>query len=681
MHHQSLEQGRSSLESGQYLAAIRHFKTYIEHARKVQNPERELRALTLLALAYRRLYDGKNENEVLHRIQELAPSLQNRVAANTAYDFLAKSYLSRRQFSQARDFFHILVQDYRTQGENLALAKILLDIGYTDVQVKDWQLAEQAFSESLDLAQRLNDSKIEIIAALNLARVKLQMGSLDGVSTLLGDLVSTLDTVNDYAFTIEHCLNLGSLYRDFSKRSKNKGVWRKRALQQYQNALSLAENTKDLRSLSYAWGMSAILYRDEGRFAEALHMFRQASIFAHKSDSPDSMYRWDIELAILADIAKDDNAGQLMHAAHNQLRNLLEQVAHNEPDAYAMIVRPFIEQYLSFLAQDKSPESARRAWQAMETLRMSEAMSRFPLVSETTSHTLLPELASNDARFYNFIGKNKSFVVLQKGKEYLFHQLRAKRDQIYQNVVDMRAAIEREYDITPSSIKLYKLFLAPFEKALQTVNTLAFSLDGLTRAIPVASLYTGKKYLVEKYSLSYFHATGLRNMSWGTKDVSMSDSERAEFFSKGISKTFSGLGNLPLAGLLAPGFRLWYTSQHFEIDSPSNVSDIDKSYSIEELEVSLREFLSTGGYDVLVMGEYANAPDESVLTLLPIRFSVSFCLTPMWQQEKGKEFLQKLISTVPQKFSPIDAVRDIQVAMIKEKQPAKYWAGLMVTTH
>ncbi|MFB8796288.1 MAG: CHAT domain-containing protein [Microcoleus sp.] len=55
-----------------------------------------------------------------------------------------------------------------------------------------------------------------------------------------------------------------------------------------------------------------------------------------------------------------------------------------------------------------------------------------------------------------------------------------------------------------SAQKLYDRLIAPLEADLQSqdINTLLFSLDTGLRSLPLAALYDGKKFLVEKYSLA-----------------------------------------------------------------------------------------------------------------------------------------------------------------------------------
>jgi CHAT domain-containing protein len=67
-----------------------------------------------------------------------------------------------------------------------------------------------------------------------------------------------------------------------------------------------------------------------------------------------------------------------------------------------------------------------------------------------------------------------------------------------------------------SAQKLYKLLISPLETDLQSqkINTLLFSIDSDLLGLPLAALYDGKQFLVEKYSLSQIPAFSLTDISF-----------------------------------------------------------------------------------------------------------------------------------------------------------------------
>lgn len=92
----------------------------------------------------------------------------------------------------------------------------------------------------------------------------------------------------------------------------------------------------------------------------------------------------------------------------------------------------------------------------------------------------------------------------------------ANRESIIKLAKEFRAEIlnPRKLNTTSykaSAQKLYSLLIAPLETDLQkkNINTLLFSMDSGLRSLPLAALYDGKQFLVEKYSLSIIPAISL----------------------------------------------------------------------------------------------------------------------------------------------------------------------------
>ena len=58
-----------------------------------------------------------------------------------------------------------------------------------------------------------------------------------------------------------------------------------------------------------------------------------------------------------------------------------------------------------------------------------------------------------------------------------------------------------KYDPRPIAQELYSIVFKPIEKKLpKDTNTILWSLDGTLRYVPMAALYDGKQYLVERYN-------------------------------------------------------------------------------------------------------------------------------------------------------------------------------------
>jgi CHAT domain-containing protein len=95
-------------------------------------------------------------------------------------------------------------------------------------------------------------------------------------------------------------------------------------------------------------------------------------------------------------------------------------------------------------------------------------------------------------------------------------------------------------DIQAKAQDLYNLLIAPIEKDLQgaQAKTLIWSLDDVLRYVPLAALYDGKQYLVERYRNVVITTASVGNL----KDKPQVGSWRGA--AMGVSKDYDGLGTL-----------------------------------------------------------------------------------------------------------------------------------------
>jgi CHAT domain-containing protein len=105
------------------------------------------------------------------------------------------------------------------------------------------------------------------------------------------------------------------------------------------------------------------------------------------------------------------------------------------------------------------------------------------------------------------------------------------------------SALEGHYpeeDIQAKAQDLYNVLIAPIEKDLQGAHptTLVWSLDDVLRYVPLAALYNGKQYLVERYRNVVITTASAGNL----KDQPQVSSWRG--VGMGVSKDYDGLGQL-----------------------------------------------------------------------------------------------------------------------------------------
>jgi CHAT domain-containing protein len=98
-----------------------------------------------------------------------------------------------------------------------------------------------------------------------------------------------------------------------------------------------------------------------------------------------------------------------------------------------------------------------------------------------------------------------------------------------------------------SAKQLYDWIIAPLQPTLEArrIDTLVFSLDKGFRAMPIAALYDGKQFLVEKYSLALIP-------SFSLTDTRFQDIKGSKMLGMGISQSAGGLPALPAVSVEVP---------------------------------------------------------------------------------------------------------------------------------
>lgn len=98
-------------------------------------------------------------------------------------------------------------------------------------------------------------------------------------------------------------------------------------------------------------------------------------------------------------------------------------------------------------------------------------------------------------------------------------------------------------EVQATGKQLYDWLIKPIESELQAneIENLVFSLDRVTRYIPLSALFDGDRYLVENYTISTILSAELTDM----RDRIPPDPETTQVLGLGLSDAVAGFGSLP----------------------------------------------------------------------------------------------------------------------------------------
>ncbi|AFZ16944.1 CHAT domain-containing protein [Allocoleopsis franciscana] len=185
----------------------------------------------------------------------------------------------------------------------------------------------------------------------------------------------------------------------------------------------------------------------------------------------------------------------------------------------------------------------------VEQLRMQEFQNHFEghLTSDSNqsgsveqTQAVLSDIATNTGKtpavIYVFTQPDQLQLILvtPKDKPLLKTVYQANRDTLLKTAAKFRSQVTEPRSKTgyqATAKQLYQWLVEPLEAELQAkkIDTLVFSMDGGLRSIPMAALYDGKQFLVEKYSIGLIPSINLVDTRYG-------DVKTSEVLAMGASK-------------------------------------------------------------------------------------------------------------------------------------------------
>ena len=164
----------------------------------------------------------------------------------------------------------------------------------------------------------------------------------------------------------------------------------------------------------------------------------------------------------------------------------------------------------------------------------------------------LRELPPGTVAIYTLVGDNQFTAILRTPDAQKAYSFPIKAADFNRKVLQFRQVVMNpKLDPHPLGRELFKIILAGMETDLRhaKAKTLMFSLDGVMRYLPLAALFDGKQYLLERYRISVMTLASQARI----KDKPDSQWRGSGF---GVTKAFEGAPALPsvaaeLTGIIA----------------------------------------------------------------------------------------------------------------------------------
>ena len=403
------------------------------------------------------------------------------------------------------------------------LSATLLSLGNTARSQKDTEAALTYYQQA---ASQSASPTVQIQSQLNQLSLLLDTERWSEAQTLSSVIQRQITKLPPSQTAVYTQINFAQSLLKMGKREDKEKFAPLEIAQLLATAIQQAKNLGDSRAESYALGNLGKLYEQTQQWSNAQNLTEQALLLAQAMNASDIAYQWQWQLGrILKAKGEIEPATAAYKVAFNTLQSLrgnLVAINRDVQFSFRESVEPVYRQLVDLLLQpspyqggvpsnegEPSQVNLKQAREVIESLQLAELDNFFRTACLEGQAVAIDRIAQTEAAvIYPIILEDRLDVILSLPQQPLRHYAIAVSQQQVEDVLaQLRVNLEKPYT-TPEGKSLaqqvYNWLLRPIEADLaqSQVKTLVFVLDGSLRNVPMAALYDGKQYLVEKYAIA-----------------------------------------------------------------------------------------------------------------------------------------------------------------------------------
>ena len=618
-------------------------------------------------------------------------------------------------------------------------SSILFSLGNTLRALQNYEKALGLYQKAATTAANPT-TKVE--AQLNQLSLLVQLKKWEAAQVLLPQIQSNLTNLPPSRATIYAQVNLAeNLMKWSGVRSQESGVSSNQQqvdlAQVLARAVQQARILKDPRAESYALGQLGKLYQHTQQWSEAQSLTQEALSLVQAINASDIAYRWQWQLGQI--LKQQENVSGAVAAyteAVNTLQSLRSDLASINPDVqftFRDSVEPVYRELVELLLQPSSgqgreganpnwvpsQENLEKARQVIESLQLAELDNFFREACLNAKPEQIDQVDPTAAVIYPIILPNRLAVILSlAGQPLRYYQTQLPQSEVERTLDQLLQSLS---PFLPSKQRLrlsqqvYDWLIRPVETLLaeSEVKTLVFVPDGSLRNLPMAALYDGKQYLVEKYSLALSQGLQLLQprslIRKQLKALTAGLTEARQGFAAlpGVAIELNQIGSEVRSELLlnqqftkkilenqiqSTSFPIIHLATHGQFSSKAEETFLltwDGRIDVKDLDRLLRtrERENTNPIELLVLSACQTAAGDRRATLglagLAVRSGARSTLATLWSVEDRStarlmsEFYRELTQT---EVSKAEALRQAQLTLLKKSnyQHPFYWAPFIL---
>jgi CHAT domain-containing protein len=498
-----INQAQALQSLGFYRRSKQHLEALAQKLGAMPDSEMKVSGLRSLGLAIQMVGDASRSQQILEQSLAIANRLEARTHLSSILLSLGKVVADLGEPDIALNYFDRAEQAATNPGEQLQarLNRFRLFLDYDKLE-----LAAPAAPQLLQQLQELPPSRTALYAAINFTAAINRLENpalvlpLHNLANLMTGTVQSARQIQDAQAEAYALYQWGQLYQ-------RTGQWAE-ARQLTQRSLSLARQLRaeDIIAQS-AWRLGQV-YRQEGKRTEAIAVYTEAV---------------------------------------NALKALRTDLASVNPDvqfSFREDVEPVYRELVALLLEGQPGQAALiQARELIESLQVAE-LDNFFREACIDKAQQIDQVDPGATIVYPIILPDRLVVILSTtGQPLRYYATQTSPAEIEQTLDKLLIGLNpvsdaRERDRVSQQIYNWLIRPAEADQALKQTKTLVFVLDGRLRNVPMAALYDGQRYLIEKYAVAL--SPGLQLMA-----AQQFQQNRVNAIVGGISQPRAGFSALP----------------------------------------------------------------------------------------------------------------------------------------
>ncbi|PZO39622.1 MAG: hypothetical protein DCF19_13645 [Pseudanabaena frigida] len=504
---------------GEYEKAIDLYQQSLAIRKEIGDRNGEARSLNNLGAAYNNLGEYEKAIDLYQQALAIFKQVGDRNGEARSLNNLGAAYNNLGEYEKAIDLYQQALAIFKQVGDRNGEARSLNNLGAAYNYLGQYQKAIDFYQQSLVIQKQIGDRNGEATSLNNLGLAYNYLGQYQKAIDFYQQSLVIQKQIGDRNGEATSLNNLGAAYNYLGQYQKT--------IDFYQQSLAITKQIGDrngearsLNNLGFAFNklsqpeISILFYKQAvNRYETIRKDIKKLGKEEQQSytNTIASGYRALADLLIKQDRVME--ALQILDLLKVQeLEDYLKNIKGNDRTSQGIrLLEPekaISSQLLNF-SLEQTPELNRKLASQIQQIPKSE-INKVP--------EYLQKIPQGSVLIYPLILSDRLEIILFAPNTLPIHRtVPIKKEDLEELALVMRVYLRdpKNSNIKDYSKQLYDVLIKPIEDDFKQTKatTILYAPDGQLRYIPLAALYDGKQWLVEKYQISNLIAYSLSDFS------------------------------------------------------------------------------------------------------------------------------------------------------------------------